>query len=89
MPQLSQFVGLSPYISIGDLAQIMSVSTRTVKRIYIRVGVPPTVNGPSCHRWSFRDASRLLRAWEAVNRQSIPTLQEHQPKARSWTQIKA
>lgn len=64
MPEKTQAVGLSPYISIKDLAQIMGLSTKSVKRVYKRLNVPPTVDRHACQRWTFRDASRLLRAWE-------------------------
>ena len=57
-------MGLSPYFAAKDLAQLVGVHPRTVKRKAKEFNVPPTIADRSMLRWSFKDASRLLRAWE-------------------------
>lgn len=55
------------YFSAKDLAQLMGVSTRTVKRTAKTFDVPPTVQHNACLRWRYDDAYRLLKAWERGN----------------------
>lgn len=57
-------MGLSPYVTVKDLASLMQLSPRTVKKKAKLLGFPPSVNDHACMRWNFRQASRLLRAWE-------------------------
>lgn len=56
-------MGLSPYFSVKDLAEVMRVSPRTVTRLAKQLEVPPTVGTHACLRWNFEDARRLLDAW--------------------------
>jgi hypothetical protein len=58
---------MAKFLGLKDLATLMSVSTRTVKRAWMRLGVPPTIRRHACHRWSWEDASRLLVLWRSEN----------------------
>jgi transposase len=49
-------------IYLKDLAQRMQFSVDTVKRWANTLGVPPTIAG---HRYSERDAERLIQRWQA------------------------
>lgn len=46
-----------------DLAREMQLSVKTVQRLSKRLGVPPTVPGKACARFSNNDAARLLSKW--------------------------
>jgi hypothetical protein len=50
-------------VTAKDIAAAMGLSVQSAKRWWKRLRVPPTVPGVSTHRWSNRDANRLLRAW--------------------------
>jgi hypothetical protein len=62
-PYVGTFLGLK------DLARELGISTRSVRRLWRRVGVPPTIRQRACHRWSRPDADKLIARWrgEAVN----------------------
>ena len=62
-------------ITAKDLASAMGVSTKTVKRWWKRLGVPPTVPGVATHRWSAADAQRLLKGWRDTWRKRKRTMQ--------------
>lgn len=52
------------FVSVKDLARRMGLCTKSVKRWWQRLGVPPTIEEHSFHRWSPEDAAKLLTRWE-------------------------
>jgi hypothetical protein len=56
---------MTAFVGIKDLARAMGLSVRSVKRWWKKLGVPPTVPGHACHRWSLPDADKLIATWQA------------------------
>ncbi len=50
-------------LSTKDIAREMGLHTRTVKRWWKRLAVPPFIAGNSCHRWTRPQFNTLLRRW--------------------------
>lgn len=46
-----------------DLANVMLLHVRTVKRWWKKLNVPPFVSRNGCHRWTYRQAITLLNRW--------------------------
>jgi hypothetical protein len=53
---------MDQYVGLKDLARELGCSTRTVKRLWQKHGVPPTIQAHAMHRWSPADKARLLEA---------------------------
>lgn len=51
------------FVSMKDLAQIMELHPRSVRRWWRKLKVPPTVEAHHCNRWSPADAKKLLDRW--------------------------
>jgi hypothetical protein len=55
----------SRFVRLKDLAAQMDLHPRTVKDWWRRLKVPPTIRGQACHRWSPKDADKLLKRWRS------------------------
>ena len=54
-----------PLATTKDLAQLMQLHARTVKRWWKKLGVPPDAcNGNGCHRWTPEAVEKLLTGWK-------------------------
>lgn len=62
----------SEFVALKDLARIMGLHPRSVKRWWKRLKVPPTVERNCCHRWSAEDANKFLERWAASTNQNKP-----------------
>jgi hypothetical protein len=66
-------VAVHQFLCLKDLAQMLQLHPRSVKRLYRRLGVPPTIEAHACHRWSPEDAERLIEAWKEHCKKKLPT----------------
>lgn len=67
------------FLCLKDLAALMQLSPRSVKRWAARLNVPPTVPGQSSQRWSRKDARKLLKSWQAYWQDRRPSNPEPRP----------
>ena len=49
--------------SSADLANEMQLTSRSFRSWWKKLDVPPTVPGHASHRWSDKDAEKLLKKW--------------------------
>jgi DNA-binding transcriptional MerR regulator len=51
---------MTQFYCAKDLASLLEIHVRTLKKWAARVKVPPTIRGQACNRWSSADADRLV-----------------------------
>jgi hypothetical protein len=61
------------FLGLKDLAQMFQLHPKSVRRLYTKLGVPPTIEAHACHRWSPEDVARLIDAWKTVSREERKT----------------
>jgi len=67
-------VAVEPLLCLKEIATALKMDPRSVKRLYKRLGIEPTIPAHACHRWSQEDFQRLLTAWkEDANRRAKRT----------------
>jgi hypothetical protein len=53
-----------------DLATVMLMHEKTVKRWWRKLNVPPLIAGNRSHRWTQRQATRLIERWQKYSAKS-------------------
>ena len=69
-----------PPVSVADVARILQLHPRSVKRIWKRIRVAPDViTAKGKLHWSRRQFRRFLRAWKRAGEESAARIQADAP----------